>query len=64
MLIPALDSMNNSIQQKNIVLFKSSYTLLTATCNNCHKAVDYPFNEVKIPETPPFSNQVFEKKKK
>lgn len=64
MLNPALDSLNVAIQHKNIIEFKSSFILLTNTCNNCHKAVNYSFNEVKIPETPPFSNQVFEKKQK
>lgn len=64
MLNPALDSLNRAIQQKNIIAFKNSFILLTNTCNNCHKAVNYSFNEVKIPETPPFSNQVFEKKEK
>jgi hypothetical protein len=63
MLNPALDSLNAAIQQKNLVQFKNSYVLLTNSCNNCHKAVDYSFNEVKIPETPPFSNQSFEKRK-
>ncbi|MEO7982864.1 MAG: hypothetical protein ABI688_02160 [Bacteroidota bacterium] len=62
MLNPALDSVNKAIQEKNAVLFKNSFILLTATCNNCHKAVEFSFNEVKIPETPPFSNQVFTKK--
>ena len=61
MLSPALDSVNNAIEQKDPARFKSSYILLTATCNNCHKAVNYSFNEVKIPETPPFSNQSFKK---
>ena len=64
MLKLAIDSLNAAIQNKNPVQFKSSYILLTNTCNNCHKAVNYSFNEVKIPETPPFSNQVFEKKEK
>ena len=64
MLNPALDSVNAAIQQKDPARFKSSYILLTATCNNCHKAVDYSFNEVKIPESPPFSNQVFTRKEK
>ncbi len=59
MLQPALDSVNNAIQQKNISLFKSSYTLLTNTCNNCHRETDFEFNVVKIPEIPPFSNQDF-----
>ena len=64
MLQPALDSMNNAIQKKNITLFKSSYTLLTNTCNNCHHATAFEFNVVKIPETPPFSNQDFKLLKK
>jgi hypothetical protein len=64
MLGPALDSVNASIQQKNLPQFKNNFVLLTNTCNACHKAVNYSFNEVKIPDSPPFSNQVFEKKKK
>ena len=59
MINPALDSINNAIQQKNPVLFKSSYTLLTNTCNNCHHAANFEFNVVKIPDTQPFSNQDF-----
>ena len=59
MINPALDSVNIAIQQKDIVLFKSSYSLLTNTCNNCHRANDFEFNIVKIPETQSFSNQDF-----
>jgi hypothetical protein len=62
MINPALDSLDVAIKQKSLPQFKSNYILLTNTCNKCHKAVDYSFNEVKIPETPPFSNQVFERK--
>ena len=62
MIEPALDSVSTAIQQKNPAQFKNSFVLLTNTCNNCHKAVNYIFNEVKIPDTPPFSNQVFKKK--
>ncbi|MFI5133661.1 MAG: hypothetical protein ACHQEB_04960 [Chitinophagales bacterium] len=64
MLEPALDSVNAAIRQKNLSQFKNSFVLLTNTCNNCHKAVNYSFNNVKIPESPPFSNQVFQKEKK
>lgn len=64
MIEPALDSVNKAIQQKNIVQFKNAYILLTNTCNNCHKAVNFSFNEVKIPDSPPFSNQIFQKKEK
>ena len=59
MLQPVIDSLNKSIQQKNEPMFKQSFILLTNTCNNCHTTVNYNFNKVKIPETPPFSNQVF-----
>lgn len=63
MIEPALDSVSAAIQQKNSTKFKNSFVLLTNTCNNCHKAVNYSFNNVKIPDTPPFSNQLFQKNK-
>jgi hypothetical protein len=59
MLQPVMDSLNNDIQQKNVESFKKSFIMLTNTCNNCHATVDYNFNKIKIPDTPPFSNQVF-----
>lgn len=59
MINPALDSINNAIQQKNSTLIKSSYILLTNTCNNCHRSANFEFNVVKIPDTQPFSNQDF-----
>lgn len=63
MIQPALDSVNAAIQNKNPGQFKNSFVLLTNTCNNCHKAVNFSFNEVKIPDNPPFSNQVFKRAK-
>ena len=59
MLKPGLDAVNDAIQKKDSSLFNSSYLLLTSTCNNCHKAVNFGFNIVKIPDTAPFSNQAF-----
>lgn len=59
MLNPALDSVNAAIVKKDLVQFKSSYVLLTNTCNNCHHAVQFEFNVVTIPDKPPFSNQIF-----
>ncbi len=56
---PALDSMKTAIQQKDPVAFKNSYILLTNTCNSCHRATAFEFNVVKIPDSPPFSNQDF-----
>ncbi|MEI8279620.1 MAG: hypothetical protein WCG87_07630 [Bacteroidota bacterium] len=60
MLQPALDSVNNAIKNKDLGAFRSSYTLLTNTCNTCHHAVKFDFNTIKIPDSPPFSDQVFE----
>ena len=57
MIYAPLDSLNKSVQQKNISSFNSSFTLLTTTCNNCHRDTDHGFNVIKIPDTPPFSNQ-------
>lgn len=59
MIDAALDSISNAIQQKDITTFRSSYVLLTNTCNNCHHETAHAFNVIKIPDTPPFSNQDF-----
>ncbi len=59
LLLPALDSVENAISNKNIVSFKSSFTLLTNACNNCHKETEHSFNQITIPTSPPFSNQSF-----
>jgi hypothetical protein len=59
MIDPALDSVIKAIDQKNSAMFKSSYILLTNTCNNCHRETDFEFNIVKIPTNQPFSNQEF-----
>jgi len=64
MLNPAIDSINKAIKEKNMAQFKSSYTLLTNTCNNCHVASEFEFNVVKVPDISTFSNQDFEIKKK
>lgn len=59
MLRPVLDSVMHAIDAKDESLFKANFVLLTNTCNNCHRTVNYDFNLVKIPDNPPFSNQVF-----
>jgi hypothetical protein len=61
MIDPALDKMQDAIDRRDVELFKSSYSLLTNTCNSCHTAANYGFNVVKVPDTPPFSNQDFSK---
>jgi hypothetical protein len=61
MIFPPLDSVRRAISEKNTGMFKTSFNLLTNTCNNCHKAANHPFNVIKIPDTAPVTNQVFEK---
>lgn len=62
MIDPALDSLSEAIKNKDIIRFKSSFILLTNTCNNCHNATHHEFNVIKIPDSPPFSNQDFRAK--
>ncbi len=59
MISPAIDSVSNAIKQQNQQLFKNSFILLTNTCNTCHRATQYEFNVITIPENPPISNQNF-----
>jgi len=54
-----LDSISYAIQQKDEALFKKNFITLTNTCNNCHRTTEHEFNVIKIPDTPPFSNQEF-----
>jgi hypothetical protein len=61
MINPALDSMNLSIRDRDIVRFKNSYNLLTNSCNSCHSVTRHAFNVIRIPATPPFTNQAFQK---
>jgi hypothetical protein len=63
MITPAIDSVNAAIQHKNDQSFKSSFTVLTSTCNNCHKATDHGFNVVTIPTSLPVVNQDFKPNK-
>jgi len=58
-----LDSINVAIQQKSDTRFKAAFRLLTSTCNNCHQITSHGFNVIKIPDTPPFTNQDFGKAK-
>lgn len=60
-IYPPLDSVQSAVEKKSLSNFKSSFTTLTNTCNSCHEAVKFQFNKVKIPDSPPFSNQAFNK---
>ncbi len=63
-LIPAmiykqLEDVQSAITKKDEKEFESKFFDLTQACNDCHKNVNYPFNRIKVPDQPPFSNQDF-----
>lgn len=58
-VFPAIDSVALAIEKEDPARFLRSYTALTAACNNCHRATDFGFNVVKIPDLQPFGNQDF-----
>jgi hypothetical protein len=59
MIMGPLESVNKAVQTKDLPSFKSAFITLTNTCNTCHQATNHAFNVIRLPETPPFSNQVF-----
>ena|SRR5258706_10650499 len=63
MINPSIDSVNKAIQQKDLALFRSSFVLLTNTCNNCHQATAHGFNVVTLPTNLPVVNQDFKSRK-
>ncbi len=63
MIYPAIDSVAASIKDKNPDKFKSSFQLLTNTCNSCHSANNFSFNVITIPTAPPVTNQDFKPSK-
>jgi hypothetical protein len=62
MIMPVMNTLSKAIKEKNEAKFDSSFTVLTATCNDCHKATDHGFNLIKIPDVVPVPNQVFKPK--
>jgi len=54
-----LDNVQAAVNNRSLKKFKQSFTDLTNTCNACHQTVKNEFNKIKIPDSPPFSNQDF-----
>lgn len=59
MITASLDSVNAAIEKRDPAAFKSGFSILTNTCNSCHRSTDHGFNVIKVPDSPPFSNQEF-----
>lgn len=64
MINPAIEEVDNAIKKHDLQSFKSSYILLTNTCNNCHLATNHAFNVIKVPDNSAgFSDQDFKNDK-
>ena len=61
MIFSPLDSLKSAVAKKDPAGFNRGYILLTNTCNNCHQVTKHGFNKIKIPESLPVTNQVFDK---
>ena len=59
MIDEPLDSLRASIEAHKMKQFKNRFSVLTQTCNNCHRENGYEFNVIKIPDQPPVPNQRF-----
>jgi hypothetical protein len=59
MISEPIYNISNAIKEKDEKKFVNDFTVLTATCNDCHKETNHGFNLIKIPDVPPVSNQVF-----
>lgn len=59
MIEPAIDSVTYAIKQRDLAEFKNSYTILTNSCNNCHRATGHGYNVIITPSISPTSNQNF-----
>jgi hypothetical protein len=64
LIFPPLDSLSKAIEEKNLVKFTKNFSILTNSCNTCHRATNHAFNVIRIPESNPFPNQDFSARKK
>ena len=59
MIKPALESLDEAIDKRDLIAFNTGFNILTNTCNACHQAAKHEFIVIKIPDMQPFSNQDF-----
>jgi hypothetical protein len=59
MITPAMDSVDQAIESKNLIAFRQSFLFLNASCNGCHQATKRSFNVIVTPTVPPITNQLY-----
>ena len=59
MIKSPLAGLEEAIAKKDTALFNGRFQILTASCNACHQSVKFSFINIKVPETPSITNQVW-----
>jgi len=57
-IIPAMDKLDAAIKAKDGAGFDAAYKEVTASCNNCHGALDHAFVVIREPTASPYIDQV------
>jgi hypothetical protein len=52
-----MDKLDAAIKAKDGAGFDAAYKEVTASCNNCHGALDHGFVVIREPATSPYSDQ-------
>ena len=55
---PLMD-LRSAVDKKDVKAFGAAYDSLTQACNDCHRATNFGFNQVKRPDGNPYPNQIF-----
>ena len=55
---PLMD-LRSAVDKKDMKAFGAAYDSLTQACNDCHRATNFGFNQVKRPDGNPYPNQIF-----
>ena len=63
MVTEPLKELRAAVEKKDSRAFVQAYDTLTASCNNCHQAMNFRFNAVQTPTANPYPNQVFTPKR-
>lgn len=59
MALPALEQLDEVIDQRDFAAFQNEYLTLVNACNSCHQVTEHAFIRITQPETPAFTNQVY-----
>jgi mono/diheme cytochrome c family protein len=56
-ILPSMDKLDAAIKAKDGAAFDAAYKEVTASCNNCHGALDHGFVVIREPTSSPYADQ-------